>query len=92
MIIHAWLVSNKLILNSDTTTLINFNHITEASSPAIALNKDDFSFQVSCKYFGVIVDDKLNFTCQIVKIKSKLGRHRGAISRFRFSVQRVVLI
>ena len=90
--ISSWLCSNKLTLNSDKTTLINFTKARRASN----LSSDilDFTFQPKafCKYLGVIVDDKLIFFHHLQNVQPKLGRHCGVISKMRHYVPRSILL
>ena len=90
--ISSWLCSNKLTLNSDKTTLINFTKDRSASN--LSFDIHDFTFQPKpfCKYLGVIVDDKLNFFHHIQNVQSKLGRHCGVISKMRHYVPRSILL
>ena len=89
----SWLCSNKLTLNSDETTFINFTKDGSASNLSVDIL--DFTFQPKpiCKYLGVILDDKLKFSHHIQKnVQSKLGRHCGVISKMRPYVPRSILL
>ena len=90
--ISSWLCSNKLTLNSDKTTIINFTKDRSASNLSIDIL--DFTFQPKpfCNYLGVTVDDKLKFFHHIQNVQSKLGRHCGVISKMRHYVPRSILL
>ena len=90
--ISSWLCSNKLTLNSDESTLINFTKDRSASN--LSFDILDFTFQPKpfCTYLGVIVDDKLKFFHHIQNVQSKLCRHCGVISKMRHYVPRSILL
>ena len=71
---------NKLTINSDKTTLISFDN-GSASNLKIEIDNIAYNPQSACKYLGVIVDCKLTFTQHIEKLKIKLGRHCGVVSK-----------
>ena len=87
--ISEWMNLNKLTINSDKTTLISFDN-GSASNLKIEIDNIAYNPQSACKYLGVIVDCKLTFTQHIEKLKIKLRRHCGVVSKMRYLVPKCV--
>ena len=85
-----WLCANKLTINTDKTTVISFNKNRSASNIDIELLETVYKSEPSCKYLGVVLDSKLSFFHHIQKIKTKLGRHCGVISKMRHYVPKSI--
>ena len=87
-----WMCANKLTINTDKTTVISFNKIRSASNIDIKLVETVYKPEPSCNYLGVVLDSKLSFFHHIQKIKTKLGRHCGVISKMRHYVPKSILL
>ena len=90
--ISSWLKSNKLTLNTDNTTMITFNKNTSDSSLMLTIDNHTYVPNHSSKYLGVHIDSKLSFQDHILKIRSKLGRNCGVLSKMRNFTPRSVLL
>ena len=86
--INLWLAANKLYLNCDKTCYMIF-------SPKIQRNELDINLTVneirlkrvsSCKYLGVIIDDKLKWIPHIETVTLKLKRFVGILWKLRYKL------
>ena len=58
--IRLWLLSNKLLINSSNTNVLNISTY-DTSFPNFTLNNMIISFSHSSKNLGLVFDDKLSF-------------------------------
>ena len=79
-------------MNTDKTTVISFNKNRSASNIDIELLETVYKPEPSCKYLGVVLDSKLSFFHHIQKVKTKLGRHCGVISKMHHYVPKSILL
>ena len=72
--ISLWLQHNKLALTIDKIIIVSTYKNRSASNVCVQINESIFTPNTSYVYLGVIVDNKLNFVEQVIKLTSKLGR------------------
>ena len=82
---QSWTIANRLTINVTKTKLIKFSNILQN-------NIDDFSIRIgdegldmvsSCRYLGVLVDEKLNFSEHISTIVGKIARSTGILYKIK---------
>lgn len=69
---HNWLCANCLVINESKTVFMHFHPRNKTTIPiAISINNKPIEKVNSCKYLGLIVDDKLTWDCHIDNIINK---------------------
>lgn len=72
--IDNWFNCNKLSLNSDKTQAMRFSlRPPKNIPPNIILKKSNVQYVDNCKFLGVIVDERLNWTPHINKVEKSLN-------------------
>ena len=66
--ISLWLQHNKLALTIDKTIIVSNYKNRSASNVCVQINESIFTPNTSYVYLGVIVDNKLNFVEQVIKL------------------------
>ena len=77
-----WFRANKLSLNTSKTNYMLFsnnNNISE--NQQIKMDADIIEHKHCCKFLGIIIDDKLNWSDHITYTRSKLSRSVYAMNR-----------
>ena len=86
VLIFSFSLRSLLFSNCQLTilkTIFSFDKSRSASNLSIILNNIVCNPGIVCKYFGVLIDTKLSFHNHIQKVKTKIGRHCGVISKMR---------
>ena len=79
-----WFRANKLSLNTSKTNYMLFsnnNNISE--NQQIKMDADIIERKHCCKFLGIIIDDKLNWSDHITYTRSKLSRSVYAMNRMK---------
>ena len=82
--IDKWFCENKLSINYNKTFFLLFNkQIQKPLSENFHLVHDQTSLQrhQAVKYLGIIIDDKLNWHCQVKNLSLQLARYSGVFYR-----------
>ena len=79
--LNFWLSCNQLSLNISKTKFLLFTKSTKIF--AIQTDGYDLIHSHCVKYFGVLLDDKLNWYKHIQHLETKLSAATGAIYRLR---------
>ena len=84
--VNIWITKNQLKLNYSKTNHIIFSHnsnktqnINLASNTNIKIKQTK-----SCKYLGMIIDNKLNWNLHIDKITKQISKSLGILFRVRY--------
>ena len=85
--IRLWLLSNKLLINSSKTTVLNIS-TSETSFINFTLNNMIISPSHSSKNLGLVFDDKLSFKNHISSITKSSNFHLFRIKKIRTSLSR----
>ena len=85
--IRLWLLSNRLIINSSKTTVLNIS-TSETYFPNCTLNNIIISPSHSSKNLGLVFDDKLSFKNHISSITKSSNFHLFRIKKIRTSLSR----
>lgn len=80
-----WFLANKMSFNKDKTSYMFFNYKRKTCSDDIGLSLDNvrLSCESSCKYLGVIIDEKLNWKEHIEYVITKIKKFIGIFYRLR---------
>jgi len=89
--ISKWFGANLLSLNIKKTNYILFGNKT-IPSQKIMLSNTEISRVQETKFLGVIIQEKLNWSCHINLIKSKISKTIGIIYRARHNLPKTCLI
>ena len=82
--ISQWINANKLTLNTDKTEfLIISNRSTTNVNRNLEFQGASITPTNSCKYLGVIIDDRLSFRYHINFIISNVSKHTGILYKIR---------
>ena len=87
-----WFLSNKLSINVDKSSLVNFNRKRSASTLQVEVNESLLNNNDYCKYLGVLVDGNLKFCEHVRYIRFKLAGHSGVICKMRHYVRQKILL
>ena len=85
--IRVWLLSNKLLINSSKTTVLNIS-TSDTSFPNFTLNNIIITPSHSSKNLGLIFDDKLSFKNHISSITKSSNFHLFRNKKIRTSLSR----
>ena len=81
---HEWTKSNKLTINTDKTEFLIFsNRLGNTLPPILELLGSVIQPSNTCKYLGVVLDDKLNFREHIKCIIKKISRLTGILYKIK---------
>ena len=92
--INLWLQNNKLSLNCSKTNYIIFNKQPNKTCPLdlhLVINNTSIQRVKSCKYLGIIFDEKLNWADHISQLKLQLTRASGMFCKLRKYVPKETL-
>ena len=83
--VHAWLSSNKLLLNIDKSNFVIFHSAQKKVNYNFQLKINSISLkqETKIKYLGIMMDKNLNWKSHISFITSKIKRNIGIISKAR---------
>ena len=65
-IMEEWVEENKLSFNVDKTKAMMFTVRKNCKKPKLYMNKKEIEYVDTFKYLGVIIDNELKWTDQIV--------------------------
>ena len=84
--LNRWCCANELQTNSEKSEAIIVSPKLNTPQPEINLlcNTANISLNDSCKYLGVILDNKLNFQLHIFSLEKRVSRSVGSLSKLRF--------
>ena len=80
---YSWAQCNRLSINVNKTALMTISNRPLPSPPNISLNSLTIPNKQSCKFLGVIVDDRLSFNHHIDYITKKVSKSNGILYRIR---------
>ena len=87
--IILWTKSNKLTVNvSKTDLMLISNRSVNNSGQDILLDNEYLNFKSQCKFLGVELDNRLNFSNHIQYITNKLPRSTGIFYKIRNNLSR----
>ena len=95
VLIHDWLIANKIALNADKTKFILFRSKRKSHSSNFELNipgVGSIKPSTHIKYLGVILDENLSWKHHIQCLSQKLRRANGALCKIRHYVPHDVLL
>ena len=85
--VFIWLASNKLTLNISKSKYMLFSNKTKIDRNLnIKINENRLENCVSYKYLGVIFDCNLNWKSHIDRVREKVNKACGALSKLRHYV------
>ena len=84
--INNWVNANKLTLNTDKTEFLITSNRTVASNINIEFQSASIVPSNSCKYLGVMIDNKLCFRDHIHFVISKISKHTGILYKLKDSL------
>ena len=87
--IYQWTTANKLSINVSKTQLLNFsNRFPDLAqgSDVVSMGDERLDMVTSCKYLGVLVDNKLTFKQHICHVISKISKNTGILYRIRNNI------
>ena len=91
--VAEWIRANRLLLNTSKTELVIFKSqnkiITKHLNFCISGQKIKHSSQV--KYLGIILQDDLHWNSHLMKLRKKLSRSIGLLSKVRYYVPKHLL-
>ena len=92
--IVEWLRSNRLSLNIGKTNYMLFSPTRSKPTPELQLKIDGSTLEQvhSCKFLGVLLDDKLTWKAQINHISGKISKSIGVLSKARKYLDRNSLL
>ena len=82
--VDKWLRDNKLFINYSKTKFLLFNKTSKNCKFSVKINGFLIEQSDSIKYFGVVLDDKLNWKKHLSSLKSKLSRSCFVLSKLRY--------
>ena len=83
-LVSDWFASNKLSLNLGKTNFILFHSRKKVMYEfSLSFNGHPIIRVSSCKFLGVIIDDRLTWLPHISNIKNKISKNIGILSRIR---------
>ena len=84
--LNQWCCANKLQINPEKSKAIIVSPKLNTPQPELNLlyNTANISLNDSCKYLGVILDNKLNFQLHIFSLEKRASRSVGILSKLRF--------
>ena len=82
--VSEWTNSNQLTLNSDKTELmiISMKQINENLN--FEFNNDVITPTNTCRFLGVMLDNKLSFKSHIDLVMNKISRHSGILYKVKY--------
>ena len=82
--VSDWTIANKLTLNASKTEVLIFsNRLNNSVVVNTVLQGEIIQPCESCKYLGVYLDRKMNFSKHIEHVTKKVSRHTGILYRIR---------
>ncbi len=86
-LLHNWLVSNKLTINTSKTNYILFTPKNKviAFTPFICVQDNEISQVTSIKFLGIIIDNKLSWNLHITYLANKLAKNMSILYKLKGS-------
>ena len=81
VVIHNWLIMNKIKINYDKSKFIIFSYGKKYSLEQIKIGSSFISSTDNTKFLGIWVDNHLNFRSHIDSISSKISKVVGMLFR-----------
>ena len=81
--INDWINANKLTLNTDKTEFLITTNRSISNNTNIGFQGASIVPSSSCKYLGVMIDNKLTFRDHINFIVGKVSKHTGILYKLR---------
>ena len=82
--VQNWCNSNRLIINSKKTEIVRFTNSPQPFiQPPIQFAGESLNFESYCKFLGVLVDNRLNFSNHISKVLLNVTKRCGILFRIR---------
>ena len=83
--VEKWTTANRLTINVNKTEMLLFSNLPVPPdyNNQIAFTNEILTFKSSCKFLGVLLDDKLNFSDHINYVISKISRTTGILYKIR---------
>ena len=86
-----WTISNRLSLNTEKTHILLVSNRKIPYSPSISYGNQLLQIKNSCKFLGIIIDDKLKFHLQTQHICNKISKSAGILFKLKnFAPPRVL--
>ena len=84
--LNRWCCANELQINPEKSKAIIVSPKLNTPQPELNLlyNTANISLNDSCKYLGVILDNKLNFQLHILSLEKRVSTSVGILSKLRF--------
>ena len=82
--LKLWLDTNYLSLNLEKTHFTIFTNKHIPDDIVVKIDDQIFNFKSSTTFLGVIIDEKLTFREQILKIKGKISKSIGIFHKLSF--------
>jgi hypothetical protein len=77
--LSLWLAGSKLTAHEDKTKLMLYTSRPHPELPIVYFNQKRLEWVKNIKYLGVILDEKLTFSPQILSVRKKLSKVQGII-------------
>lgn len=93
--IVQWFNANKLIVNSSKTQAVRFslrNSAEQDNFPSMAMQGSDIHYVDQCKFLGVWVDEKLNWSYHINQLKKRLNSILYLLRALKGKVSKEVML
>ena len=90
--VHNWCIANKLSVNPAKSSFLIIPPKLNRQQPFITLNVNNTPPYKSVKYFGVSVDEQLNFKCHIDYIEQKISRAVGILAKLKLFLPKPALL
>jgi len=86
-LINNWLTANELHLNNEKTCFTVFTP-TKSTSPSVNVKLNGYKLQqvTTCRYLGIVVDNKLKWTSHIETVFQKLNRLVGICYKLHYKL------
>ena len=81
--IYDFTLKNRLTLNVTKTELLLFTNRTTENAGNIMLGNEPLNRVNNCKFLGVHLDVKLNFSTHVRHVCNKIAKHSGILYRIR---------
>ena len=90
---YSWCCANRLSINiSKTKSMLFSNILCPLDISEIYMNGTKIEYTSSMRFLGMIMDDKLKFSCHINLIKEKISKNAGVLYRLKQFVPHQTLV
>ena len=90
--INDWFICNKLTVNFDKTNYMIFkptkvmNEYIQAMNLSLNISGHKLNRVTTTKYLGIIIDDKLNWSCHVDNLITKINSLNGILYRRKYVI------